>query len=80
MDDPNLWALDLEQDQLGRLHPWRAHLIVRTEHDRFGETRTAACGEQFTAGTHPRGWWSTRSGNLPLSGPDDIHCGKDQVR
>jgi hypothetical protein len=65
--DAVTWMLDL--DEHGR--PWRAHMIV--EDDRT--TRTTACGKRVTAGTHPRGWWSFPPGELPLSGPNDIHCG-----
>lgn len=78
--DPNLWALDM-----GPMHPggpdWPllAHLIVSRHDDHLrGEVRTSACGREFTVGTHPRGWWSTRAGNFPMQ-DHAIHCGQDQV-
>jgi len=71
-----LWALDLDEKD----RPWQAHLIVKSEDGQFGEIRTGACGQTFTAGTHPRGWWSTEDGNLPLSGAHDIHCGREIVQ
>jgi hypothetical protein len=76
--DDNLWALDLAPMYLGgREQPVLAHLIVaiRQESHR-GEVRTAACGREFTAGTHPRGWWGTNGRNLPLQ-DHAIHCGAD---
>ena len=72
-----LWALDVDSDN----RPYRAHRIIDTGGDgagRVGEVRTAACGIRFTAGNHPRGWWWTADGRLPLGGPDCIHCGGEQ--
>jgi hypothetical protein len=69
-DEPNLWMLDLDAEGW----PRRAHLIVE---ERDG-VRTTACGERATAGTHPRGWWSTRAGSLPLV-RRYVHCGVDRM-
>jgi hypothetical protein len=69
--DPNLWMLDLE----GLGWPRLAHLIV----DERDGVRTTACGRRVTTATHPRGWWSTRAGVLPLAGPDAVHCGRDEM-
>ena len=71
-----LWALDLAPAYPGGLdQPAGAHLIVRVEPGRYGEVRTCECGQTFTAGTHPRGWWSTRPGILPLQ-EHAVRCGK----
>lgn len=68
------WALDLDGEQ----RPVGAHLIVAVARERFGEVRVCACGRRYTAGTHPRGWWGSLAGELPL--PDyDIRCGADLV-
>jgi hypothetical protein len=69
-DDPNLWMLDLDEKK----RPLRAHLIVE---ERDG-VRTTACGERATAGKHPRGWWTTRAGSLPLV-RRCVHCGVDRM-
>lgn len=71
-----LWAMDVAESGPYRGHPVYAHLIVRVEQGRFGEIRHGACGRTFTAGTHPRGWWSTKPGNLPLQ-EHAVHCGSD---
>jgi hypothetical protein len=79
-DDPNLWAMGLSPMYPGGpALPTSAHLIVRRFDGGFrGEVRVAACGIEFTAGTHPRGWWSTRSGRLPLQ-DHAICCGREIV-
>jgi hypothetical protein len=78
--DPNLWALDIAESGRWRGRPVGAHLIVAARHEPFrGEVRVAACGEEFTAGTHPRGWWGTRWGRLPLQG-HAVHCGADLIK
>lgn len=66
--DEHLWSLDLDSEQ----RPWRAHLIVAVAPDR----RWTACGQLRTAGTHPRGWWGTSAGRLPLL---RVHCGADVI-
>ena len=66
----NVWALDLDE----KTRPILAHLITRTYNDQRGEVRVAACGEEFTAGTHSRGWWSTEGDRVPLQ-DHAIHCG-----
>lgn len=68
-----LWALDI--DEHGR--PWRAHLITKSEQTPWGEERIAECGERFTLGNHPRGWWSMEGGRLPLQA-HAIHCGSTE--
>jgi len=73
--DEYLWALDCRPlvpggDSL----PVLAHLIVSVEQGPHGEVRHSACGQRLTAGNHPRGWWSTSRGRLPLV-ERDIHCG-----
>lgn len=68
-DEYVLWALELDGDGW----PVLAHRIVEDD----GQVRVAACGRQLTAATHPRGWWRVRPGKLPLSGENDIHCGRD---
>jgi hypothetical protein len=81
MSDPNLWALDVRPYPFPTSpeHPVLAHLIVAMRREQHrGEVRVAACGNEYTDGTHPRGWWSTRSGNLPLQG-HAIHCGADII-
>ncbi len=80
--DPNLWALDLKPFPWpdGPLQPVQAHLIVMARREQHrGETRIAACGREFTAGTHPRGWWGSRWGSLPLR-DHAIHCGAEIVQ
>jgi len=80
--DPNLWALDLAPFPYAGCpeQPVAAHLIVYCRKERYrGEVRVAACGKQFTAGTHPRGWWGTRWGNLPLQ-DHAVHCGHGLIR
>lgn len=81
MSDPHLWALDLSPVYRGGPEmPVYAHLIVRQYDGGFrGEVRVAACGREFTAGTHPKGWWSTRLGCFPLQ-ERSVHCGQDQIR
>jgi hypothetical protein len=68
----HLWALELDAEEL----PVRAHLITRTEADGPREVRWSACGQRFTAALHPRGWWSTRPGELPLA-EWAVHCGRE---
>ncbi len=70
-----LWAMDIAEQPPHRGHPAGAHLIVRAYAGGFrGEVRVGACGREFTCGTHPRGWWSTKPGSLPLA-RHAIHCG-----
>ena len=80
MSDPHLWAMDLGPVYRGGPDmPVGAHLIVRRYDGGFrGEVRVAACGQEFTAGTHPRGWWGTKQGNLPLQ-EHAVHCGRDLI-
>lgn len=80
-DDPNLWAMDFESMRPGGPEwPVYAHLIIRRYDGGFlGEVRVGACGREFTAGTHPRGWWGTQAGRFPLQ-EHAIHCGHDQIR
>lgn len=63
-----LWALDLDEKD----RPVLAHQIVLIERSPDGE-RIAACGQRFSASSHPRGWWSTEGGRLPLQ-DHAIHC------
>lgn len=79
-DGELLWALDLAPVYPGGPEqPVGAHLIVKTEPGRFGEVRTSECGRTFTAGTHPRGWWSTRPGHLPLQ-KHAVCCGAERAK
>lgn len=57
----------LDLDECG--YPYRAHLIIEDH----GTYRITACGVRSC---QMRGWWETENGDLPLSGPDDIHCGR----
>jgi hypothetical protein len=73
-----IWAT--EQD--GEGWPVLAHEIVRVEDGGEGgrqERRWSACGREFTAVNHPRGWQWCAPGELPLSGPHDIHCQAQEV-
>jgi hypothetical protein len=76
MSDPNLWAMDLEPcpEPDGLMQPVRAHLIRSSYTDARGEVRVSACGKEFTAGNHLRGWWGSGLGRLPLQ-DHAIHCG-----
>ena len=75
-----LWAMDIAPVYPGGPdQPVRAHLIVKAEQARFGEVRTSECGQTFTGGTHSRGWWSTKPGNLPLQ-DHAICCGIETAR
>ena len=78
--DDNLWALDLGPLRPGGPeYPLSAHLIVAIHQEPHrGEVRTAACGREFTCGTHPRGWRRTNGHNLPLQ-DHAIHCGADRI-
>lgn len=78
--DPNLWAMDLQPypEPNSPLQPVRAHLIVSGYTDARGEVRVSACGMELTAGTHPRGWWGTRLGQLPLQ-DHAVHCGREVI-
>ena len=78
LHNDNLWALDLGPMYPGSpLYPLSAHLIVAIHQEPHrGEVRTAACGRDFTFGTHPRGWWGTNGRNLPMQ-DHAIHCGAD---
>jgi hypothetical protein len=69
-DQKSTWMLDLDPDGW----PVLAHEIATVERGNTGEARITACGQRATAATHPRGWWSTPRGELPLSGEGDIHC------
>lgn len=71
-----LWAMDIctEIGHPDYGNPIRAHQIIRTEGDPgIHETRVTACGERLTQSNHPRGWWSSRPGELPLAA-DAVHC------
>jgi hypothetical protein len=68
----NLWALDLNHNDM----PVLAHRIVSELPD---GARMTACGRSLTAYTHPRGWWTTESGGLPLAA-EHIHCGEPEAR
>ena len=79
MADSHMWALDLQPFPTpdSPMRPVGAHLIVSAHDGGFrGQVRVSACGREFTFGTHPRGWWSTRQGNLPLQA-HAVHCGAD---
>jgi hypothetical protein len=56
-------------------YPIRAHQIVREEDD--GRAMITACGKRLTASNHPRGWWTTRPGELPLAA-HAVHCMAEQ--
>jgi hypothetical protein len=75
-----LWAMDLAPVYPGGPYqPVLAHRIVSTRQEQYrGEVRTSACGQEFTAGTHPKGWWSTPGDDLPLQRPY-VHCGVPEV-
>lgn len=75
-----LWALDLQPTHPGGPRmPVLAHRIVSARQEQYrGEVRVSACGQEFTAGTHPQGWWSTKVGNLPLQS-HAVHCGADSA-
>jgi len=61
--------LDLDENHQ---NPWRAHLIVEAG----SMHAVTACGIRATPHTHPWGWRTTENGDLPLSGPNSIHCGR----
>lgn len=74
-EDPDTvtWAMDicttLNHPFYG--NPIAAHQIVSEEDG--GKARITACGKRLTASNHPRGWWTTRPGELPLA-DHAIHC------
>lgn len=72
--DLHLWALDLD----GQNRPFQAHLITAIGLGPNGEERFSDCGRSYTRGTHPRGWWSSRAGELPLQ-EQHVHCGRELV-
>jgi hypothetical protein len=72
MEDEVTWMLDF--DASGHW-PVRAHEIVAVENPGHpDEVRVTACGYRAMKSNHPRGWWGSPRGEMPLSGPDDIHC------
>lgn len=67
------WAMDICTEIN---HPWygqpiAAHQIIREEDE--GKTRITACGLRLTRSNHPRGWWTSPPGKLPLA-EHAIHC------
>jgi hypothetical protein len=76
----DLWALDLEAyGPFGATAvPVLAHKVVRLEGAGIREVRITACGQRRTYHTHPRGWWTTLPGKLPLQ-PQHIHCGLEEA-
>lgn len=71
MGNTVIWATDQDGDGW----PVLAHEIVRVEDEGSqDERRWSACGREYTAANHPRGWQWCQPGELPLSGPYDIHC------
>lgn len=76
--DAVTWAMDICSDTNHPYYgnPIAAHQIVSEEDG--GKTRITACGKRLTASNHPRGWWTTRPGELPLGG-ELVHCIADPL-
>jgi hypothetical protein len=70
----HIWALDLDSKN----RPFQAHLITAIAKGRYGEIRYSACGRDYTAHTHPRGWWTSHAGRFGML-ERDTHCGREIV-
>lgn len=64
-----LWAMELQDRK-----PIRAHQVIQISKLDNGQpvSFVAACDREFSV--HLTGCWSTKAGDVPLSGPNDICC------
>ena len=67
------WAMDIctEVNHPYYGNPIAAHQVVQEEDD--GKVRITACGKRLSERNHPKGWWTTPPGKLPLA-DHAVHC------